>query len=232
MPPKPRPEPKPESPAAKQSAKGFPEAVADAILGQFSVKKAWSEPTPPEPQPADLVVIAAALAAAARQPVDSSHLKTALPLWEESWRLIYFEGLMKKRRAALVKLLFSEKQTVPLDLFLLKLLPKDEPAKRQEYLEDALLRASTIFAERFQRGGKGWPQEEACRLLGAEQAKGAAVLKSFQTQVGELGGVTLDLAVTYAPMILGWREFKSSPRARGSRGRQIRSGSGTQEADG
>ncbi len=134
--------------------------------------------------------------------------------------MIYLEGLMKKRRAALVKLLFSEKETVPIDLFLLNLLPKDEPAKRREYLEEALLRASTIFAERFQRGGKGWPQEEACRLLGADQAKGTVVLESFQTHVENMGGVTLDLAVTYAPLILGWREFKSSPRARGSQAQQ------------
>jgi len=220
MPPKSHPQPKQETPAAKKSAKGLPGDVVDAILGQFSVKQAWSEPTPPEPQPVDLVVIAAALAAGAGQPVDSSHLGAALPLWNESWRLIYFERLVEKRRAALEKLVFSGKRLIPLDEFLRKLLPQDSIEKRREHLEGSLLRASTTFAERFQRGGKGWPQEEACRLLGDEQATGAAVLKSFEAHVEEPGGVTLELAVTYAPWILGWREFKSSPRARGSQARQ------------
>lgn len=230
MPPKPLT--KDESLSGKTSAKGLAVDVAEAILAQFSVRHPWIEPTPPSPEPVDLIVIAAALAAAARQPVDSSHLEAALPLWQESWRLIYFQGIVEKRKAALDKLIFSGKGLVTLNEFLLKLLPKDEPAKRQQHLEEALLRTQTNIAELFQRGAKGWPREEASRLLADGDATGVAVRDLFHSQVDKLGGVTLELAVTYAPLILGWREFKSSPRARGSWGRQIRSGSGTPAADG
>lgn len=121
-----------------------------------------------------------------------------------------------KKREALKELLFSHgADIISLDLFLRRLLPEGTgPAKRREIFDGAFSRIPQMA------GWSGylefhWPESNRLEALTSEPEVGLLI---EQQKERLKGGVDLELAVVFGPLILAWHQFASSPRTRGSLG--------------
>ena len=171
-----------------------------------------------EPTAGEIAVIAAALCAGKGAKPEDADIGTAIDLWEMSTRLLEVRENVKRRKAAVRELLYPDGESpIAVKEFLRLLLPKDSVSKREEFLEDALVRIPSVFVKYFSQD-RGWPNERLSAILEHEpdrSGNGIKVLWMERTK----DGVSLDTACRFAPFVLAWRTLCSSPRTRGSKSR-------------
>ena len=136
--------------------------------------------------------------------------------WLESRIVARAATMMDRRRAALTKLLFSQgATTIEFDRFLRRLLPRDQdPAERQRYFEEGVRRIAGTFVKFFHAGGAGWPKTKHADVMRENHARFEPMVEMIRQRFQN--GVSMEDAVIYSPLILGWREYAASQAMRGS----------------
>jgi hypothetical protein len=147
--------------------------------------------------------------------VEEAKSKAAL-FWVENMIAVRSANMMNRRRAALTKLLFSQgATTIEFNRFLRRLLPRDRnPAERQRYFDEAMRRIAGTFVKLFSVGGAGWPESKHADVLKEDHSCFEPMVEMIRQRFQN--GVSIDDAVIYSPIILGWREYAASVAMRGS----------------